>query len=210
MEEPGTPHILLAEHFKLPALDPCLRWLNPPPSWAVDSSRPMLVVRPASPTDFWQETHYGFRADSGHFLFTEVPGDFTITTKVRSHPVNQYDQAGLMVRVGPSCWIKTSVEHALDGPAHLGAVVTNHGFSDWSMQDFPRESREVCLRIRKEGSDFMVEFSANPLGDWSLLRLAHLNLGNTEPLACGLYACSPKGSGFRAEFDFLEIAQRST
>jgi len=210
VQMPATTNLILDERFNQPALDPRLRWLNPPPNWTVDSSLPALIVHPAAPTDFWQETHYGFRADNGHFLFTEIPGDFTITTKVRFHPVHQYDQAGLMIRLGPSCWIKTSVEHEPEGPARLGAVVTNYGFSDWSVQSFPRETCEVCLRIRKEAFDFIVEFASDEVSDWSLMRVAHLHLESAAPLACGLYACSPKGDGFRAEFEFLKITGSSS
>jgi regulation of enolase protein 1 (concanavalin A-like superfamily) len=195
--------------FKEAALDPRLKWLNPPKRWQAGPELPGLVVEPEAGTDFWQQTHYGFRADNGHFLFTEVPGDFTITTRVRSHPAHQYDQAGLMVRVGPMCWIKTSVEHEPVGPARLGAVVTNHGFSDWSVQNFPRETRDVCLRIRKEAADFIIEFAENESADWRLMRIARLNLADAAPLSCGLYACSPKGGGFRAEFEFLRVARAS-
>ncbi len=209
MSQPGIPKIILRERFQQPALDPRLRWLNPPPTWTVDAALPALIVQPAAATDFWQQTHYGFRADNGHFLFAEFTGDFTISTKVRFHPVHQYDQAGLMVRAGPSCWIKTSVEYEPAGPARLGVVVTNHGFSDWSVQDFPRETRAVCLRIRKEASDFIVEFAANEHAHWHLMRIAHLDLETNPPLAAGLYACSPKGDGFRAEFEFLEISHRA-
>jgi len=207
VQPPASTQVILDEHFLQPALNPRLCWLNPPPAWEIDPSLPALVVRPGSPTDFWQQTHYGFRADNGHFLFAEVPGDFTITTKVRFQPVHQYDQAGLMIRVGPLCWIKTSVEHEPCGPARLGAVVTNHGFSDWAVQDFPREAHEVCLRIRKEGLDFIIEFAPNEHADWKLMRVLHLPIENAAPLACGLYACSPKGGGFRAEFAYLKIVQ---
>lgn len=207
MPQPESTNVILEERFNQPALDPRLRWLNPPPAWEVDPSVPTLVVRPASPTDFWQETHYGFQADNGHFLFTEMGGDFTITTKVRFHPAHQYDQAGLMIRLGPRCWIKTSVEHEPHGPARLGAVVTHHGFSDWSVQDFPRDSREVGLRILKEKWDFIIEFSLDGNRTWNLIRVAHLSVENAAPLSAGLYACSPKGAGFRAEFCFLEITQ---
>jgi hypothetical protein len=110
-----------------------------------------------------------------------------------------------MVRVEPSCWIKTSVEYEAKGPCKLGAVVTNHGYSDWSLQDFPRARKQVQLRIRREAQDFLVEWKRGPGKNWELLRVAHLHRGAGRPIQCGLYACSPKGSGFRAEFEFLRI-----
>jgi regulation of enolase protein 1 (concanavalin A-like superfamily) len=193
----------LNERFKGPALDARLKWLNPPPAWSLGSRG--LLVRPAAETDFWQRTHYGFRADSGHFLYLDVAGNFSLTTKVRLHPVHLYDQAGLMVRVGPSCWIKTSVEYESKGPSKLGAVVTNDGYSDWSLQDFPREQKQVHFRIRREARDFLVEWRRGVGSNWELLRVAHLHQGAGKPIQCGLYACSPKGGGFRAEFEFLRI-----
>jgi regulation of enolase protein 1 (concanavalin A-like superfamily) len=198
---------ILDEQFHKPTLDGRLQWLNPPPAWGVESEA--LVVQPAAKTDFWQQTHYGFRADNGHFLHLEVSGDFTVTTQVRFHPAHQYDQAGLMVRVGPLCWIKTAVEYESEGPAKLGAVVTNHSRSDWSLQNFPRGRNEVRLRISREGQDFMVEWSPDASDSWELLRLTHLHEGNGQPVQCGLYACSPKSAGFRAEFKFLQVAHSS-
>ena len=175
MRLPETTEVILDERFTQPAFDRRLQWQNPPPTWGVDSARSALAVQPAGATDFWQETHYGFRADSGHFLFAELGGDFTITTQVRFQPVHQYDQAGLMLRLDAHCWIKTSVEYEPRGPARLGAVVTNHGFSDWSVQDFPRDTREVSLRIRKEAQDFIVEFAENETSEWKLLRIARVS-----------------------------------
>lgn len=199
---------VLNERFRGPSLDPRLRWLNPPPSWSMDSSG--LVVRPAANTDFWQQTHYGFRADNGHFLHFDLTGDFTMTTQVRLHPIHQYDQAGLMVRVGPSCWIKTSVEHESEGPAKLGVVVTNHNHSDWSLQNFPGDRIELQLRIHRHSQDFLVEWSPVQGTTWELLRMAHLHEGVGKPMLCGVYACSPKGDGFRAEFEFLQVEHDSS
>jgi uncharacterized protein len=198
---------ILNEQFRGPTPDTRLRWLNPPPAWSLEPAG--LMVRPAAETDFWQQTHYGFRADKGHFLHLKVAGDFSVTTKVRFHPTHLYDQAGLMVRVGPSCWIKTSVEYESKGPCKLGAVVTNHGYSDWSLQDFPRGQHQVRLRIRRKGQDFLVEWGRGAGRTWELLRVAHLHEGAGRPMQCGLYACSPKGSGFRAEFEFLRIDHNS-
>jgi uncharacterized protein len=194
----------LDEPFTGMGLHPQLRWHCEPARWSIESPRHCLRIEPNSGTDFWQRTHYGFEADNGHLLFTPVAGDFVLTTKVRFHPVHQYDQAGLMVRVSPSCWLKTSVEYEPVGPSRLGAVVTNYAYSDWSTQGFASGPGEVWLRARREGDDYLIDASADG-SRWEQLRISHLHEGRGQPVLCGLYACSPRGPGFMAEFDHLTI-----
>jgi uncharacterized protein len=185
-----------------------LRWMNEPPRWGHDRARGALWLEPAGNTDFWRKTHYGFEVDNGHVLACDLPADraWTLSTHVRFTPVHQYDQAGLIVRVSPNCWLKTSVEFEPDGPSRLGAVVTNAGYSDWSTQDWPSERREVWLRVsRAVGGDYTVEASSDG-ARWSRIRVAHLmDDDGAVPLRGGLYACSPKGAGFRAEFSELRL-----
>ena len=177
-------------------------WHAEPSRWSIAGER--LRLEPEGSTDFWQRTHYGFQADNGHFLYATVTGDVVMTTRVRFQPRHQYDQAGLMVRHSPSCWLKTSVEHEPGGPGRLGAVVTNAGYSDWSTQPF--EGDEVWLRLRREGADYIVDASKDGEA-WEQIRMAHLFEDDGKlAVACGLYACSPKASGFVAEFEYLEIS----
>ena len=202
--------MILDEDFGSDRHDERLQWHCPPCRYSIGESR--LVVFPDAETDFWQRTHYGFSADNGHFLGLPVEGDFTVSTKIRCFPLHQYDQAGLMVRYSPECWLKTSVEFEPEGPCRLGAVVTQGGYSDWSTQDFPADQNVLALRVRKEGDDFTVEYlepgtlgSAVKAATWTQMRLAHLHRPKRAPLQAGLYACSPKGVGLRAEFEFLLI-----
>ena len=200
------PQKPIYETFEGPALHPALKWLNPPPAWQLDAAASRLVVYPAGETDFWQRTHYGFRADNGHLLYAEVPGDAVITARIHSFPVQQYDQAGLMVRVSEECWLKTSVEFALGAPSHLGAVVTNGGYSDWSFEDFHGDgARGYGLRVRRECDDYLVEYAEDDSGPWHLMRVTHLLVQPGLPVWAGFYACSPKGAGFRAEVEYLKI-----
>lgn len=202
--------LFLDERFEHELLDPKLQWYNPPQVWQICDSR--LMIEPDANTDYWRKTHYGFIADNGHFLWTEVAGDAIMTTHVRFYPAHQYDQAGLMVRLSPACWLKTSVEYEPHEPDRLGVVVTNDGYSDWSTQNFPGNRDELLLRVRREGSDYFVEYllpdrRKHPdSGTWTQIRMAHLHEDDGQrPIQCGLYACSPKESGYRAEFEFLKI-----
>jgi len=191
--------------FDQPALDPALRWHCEPARWQIDADTSRLVLHPGAKTDFWQRTHYGFEVDNGHFLHLQASGDFVLTTQVSSSPVHQYDQAGLMLRISPSCWLKTSVEFEPGGPSRLGAVVTNAQYSDWSTQSIPADGRSVWFRLRAESEDCIVESSFDG-SDWQQLRIAHLmERSAVQSVACGLYACSPQGAGYRAEFHFLDF-----
>ena len=244
---PAAPTNLLA-----PGAPPlALEWFNPPPR-AEPLPGGAMRFTTAPKTDFWQRTHYGFSVHSGHHYFVSLKGDFVLATTVLYAPNAQYDQAGLMVRISASCWLKASVEFqpGEGRPSQLGAVVTNSGWSDWSTCDLAVGSGggdagdgaagggegaqqpviEVSLRVRREGSDYLVEASlpggsgsgsvsgsgsgpvargGAPAGadGWSQIRMARLieDAGPSAGVAAGLYACSPLGGGFEAVFGHLTL-----
>lgn len=194
------------ETFSGPILNPQLHWRNPPPDYALTANG--LTLATAAETDYWQRTHYGFQVDNGHHLATPLTGDFILSTKVVAAPKHQYDQAGLLVWYSAECWLKTAVEFEPDQPSRLGAVVTNHGWSDWSTQDLPSQYGAAWFRIVSKGPDYTVYAGTGDPADaqpamWSQIRLAHLHGGGTPK--GGVYACSPKAAGFTATFAWLEI-----
>jgi regulation of enolase protein 1 (concanavalin A-like superfamily) len=108
-----------------------------------------------------------------------------------------------MVRLSPACWLKASVEHEPGRAGRLGAVVTNHGYSDWSTQPFT--GLDFWLRVRREGGDYIVDASSDGVV-YEQIRMAHLREDDAQRrVTCGLYACSPKGAGFAAEFSRLHV-----
>lgn len=200
-----APDAPLHETFAGPALDPRLAWFAEPAHWRLDPAARVLRVRPDAATDFWQRTHYGFQADNGHFLHLQAAGDFVLTTRVTSRFAHQYDQAGLMLRLSPTCWLKTSVEYEPHGANRLGAVVTNGGYSDWSTQPLAKEIDTVWLRVRTEANDVIVDASLDGEA-WEQIRMARLHeREGAASVPCGLYACSPKEAGYEATFAFLRF-----
>jgi regulation of enolase protein 1 (concanavalin A-like superfamily) len=103
-------------------------WLNPPPAW--DRTAEALTLETGARTDFWRDTLYGFRHDSGHALMVPVDGDFTAHVGFDGVYEALYDQAGLTLRQDEAHWIKAGIELS-DGLANLSVVVTG-GASDWS------------------------------------------------------------------------------
>ena len=195
---------MLIERFASATLHPDLGWWNEPPRWSCQRTGGLRLETRAG-TDFWQRTHYGFARDDGHVLAARRTDDFTLTTHVRSHPVHQYDQAGLIVRLSSACWLKTSVEYEPEGASRLGVVVTNAAWSDWSTQDAPSSLREIWLRVQRTGGDYVVGASGDGR-EWTQMRVARLHEDAPgASVQAGLYACSPQGAGFVAEFSSLEI-----
>ena len=73
----------------------------------------------------------------------------------------QYDQAGLMLRVDESHWIKAGIELA-DGRLWLSVVVTN-GVSDWSQQPAPAPDADGWWDIRAVREGDAVQLSSGGL-----------------------------------------------
>ncbi|MEQ8967921.1 MAG: DUF1349 domain-containing protein [Azospirillaceae bacterium] len=178
-----------------------MRWLNPPPSHSVGSDGVLLACSGAK-TDFWQGTFYGFQRDSGHALMRPVPPEFTATLTFEADYTTLYDQAGLMLRAGPSGWIKFGVEFT-DGAPHLSVVVTD-GMSDWSTQRLALDG-PVTVRMTRLGAAILLHHAdpAGPQG-WSLARLAPFR-GASGGLAVGPYLCSPERAGLEARFSDFRL-----
>jgi uncharacterized protein len=175
-----------------------LNWLNPPLSETRRDGA--LTVKTKGATDFWQETFYGFRRHSGHFLYQTVRGDFTASVKFIGRYEALYDQAGLMVRADETHWVKTGIEFT-DGARHLSAVVTN-AFSDWSVLPYRSPQEEVSIRLTRHGEAVRIQYQ-EPDGAWQMARLAYLR--PSEALQVGLMCCSPEREGFEVTFRDFQI-----
>jgi uncharacterized protein len=172
-------------------------WLNPPPrTW---SDRDGLHVVTGERTDFWQDTFYGFRRDDGHFLGSDVAGDFTGHVTFEGEYQELYDQAGCMLRLDWENWIKAGVEHS-DGVANISTVVTRNGRSDWSVMPAPDLSGEQTVRFTRVGEAVILHIR-RPDG-WRLMRLADFPAG---PARFGIMCCSPERAAFQATFRAVRV-----
>ena len=192
----------LTERFQQPTRPEPFFWLNEPTQSHFGAG---LEIFTDARTDFWQRTHYGFRRDDGHALLVRLDSDFALTAHVAYLPKVQYDQCGLMVRIDPENWIKTSTEFENESHSRLGSVVTNLGYSDWATQDVLSSHTEMWYRISRCGADFLVEASFD--GErWLQLRIAHLHKAQ-DVVAAGVYACSPIGRAFHCRFTEVTIGE---
>lgn len=177
-------------------------WLNRPGRWSPDPDGLGVTTDPDS--DFWVTTHYGFVRDTGHALLRPVPGRFRLRVTFSGAYRDQYDQAGLLLRLDGDNWIKTGVEYA-DGDRLLSAVVTRD-VSDWSvvpLKSVADPEAPVTIELRRDGDAVHVLYSADDAEPSTMLRLAYFP--PDVAAQAGPMCASPQGRGFTTRFSALEL-----
>jgi regulation of enolase protein 1 (concanavalin A-like superfamily) len=156
-------------------------------------------------TDFWQDTWYGFRRDSGHFLGLQAPSDFSSTISFEAQYKELYDQAGIMMRVNANNWIKAGIEFS-DGVTNFSTVVTRDGKSDWSVIASPGLSGVQQVRLTRVRDSVLLHFLTKDQV-WQLMRLTAFC---TREAKVGPMACTPERSGLSVTVSKFTIAPPST
>jgi regulation of enolase protein 1 (concanavalin A-like superfamily) len=175
-----------------------MEWYNEPQNWTIQGAK--IVVTSDAKTDFWRKTHCGSIRDNGHFYFGQVTGDFVAEVKISGGYKDLYDQAGLMLRIDETNWLKCGIEYVND-TQHASAVVTRD-FSDWSVVPLPENPPAIWLRVTRHGSTIEVHYSLDGTG-YSMIRTAHLP--PAETVSVGIMCASPEGNGFTTTFEGLDI-----
>jgi regulation of enolase protein 1 (concanavalin A-like superfamily) len=155
-----------------------------------------LLVEPAAGSDLWRHTSYGFVHDDAPALLAPFAVGSAVEVSFRLDYTEQFDQAGVLVRVDEEQWVKAGVEVS-DGQPQVGAVVTR-GVSDWSVAPVPEwAGGEVTVRVSRAGDALTVR--ARVAGQpWRLVRLAPL--APTAVATAGPYCCSPSRGGLTVRF----------
>jgi uncharacterized protein len=174
-------------------------WLNEPPHWTFESEQ--LKLTTANASDFWRITHYGFTRDSGHVYGQIISGDFSLEVCFRADYTALYDQAGLMLRISESVWIKAGIEYT-DGLQHLACVVTNN-LSDWSVLPLEHPPEWLYLRCTRRDKAVLVQYSLDG-SSWHMMRLCPFD---SADVFVGMMACSPERSGLNAAFRGFRIGE---
>ncbi len=169
-----------------------MTWTNPPPASRIEGDA--LSLTTGDRTDFWRKTHYSFIRDSGHFLHHPVTGDFSAEVTITARYEALYDQAGLMLRLDATRWVKAGIEYT-GGQAFFSTVITNDR-SDWSIVALPFAADCLRLRLTRHADAIRVQVQ-RPDGTWLMARLGYLEEG---PAQIGVMACSPERAGFNACF----------
>lgn len=174
------------------------QWLNEPAKWSFESDT--LHLTTDASTDFWRETHYGFIRDNGHFFGLPTGEAFTAEVRVQADYRSLYDQAGLMLRLDETRWVKAGIEFN-DGHHCLSVVVTN-GRSDWSVTRLDGDAADVRLRLTVKNGALRVQFSTDGT-TWPLLRLAPFPVAPAYQV--GPMACTPERGGLDVAFSEFRI-----
>lgn len=173
-------------------------WLNEPSKWNWDGGS--LHVTTDHGTDFWRETYYGFTRDTGHFFGFAAQGDFTAQFCVEAGYQALYDQAGIMVRIDESYWVKAGVEMS-DGHPLCSSVLTI-GQSDWATGPFVGDPSRFWIRATISNLTLRLQVSQDGK-TWPLLRLSPFPVAASYLV--GPMCCTPERAGLQVSYSDLQI-----
>lgn len=169
-------------------------WTHEPEAAVLDGD--VLRVTAIEGSDAWRTTSYRFVHDSEHALVERIDGAFSVEVSFVLDYTEQFDQAGVFLRVDERNWIKAGVEVS-DGTPQLGAVVTRD-FSDWSVAPVPEwVGRVVTVRASRDGGAVTVRAWAD--GEQPrLVRVAYLD--PDAAVSAGLLCAAPTRAGLTVGF----------
>lgn len=218
-------------------LHPSLVWLNHPSSWNVSDPKgelegsqgkayvsefgSSLSIQPPAKKDFWSKTFYTptlIKSDASALL-GQVPlhREATVSIDFELTAVSQFDQAGLLIYIDDTHWVKCGIEYC-DGVPRLSVVVCND-FSDWSTQTWPSFSARIKVHKILQSDSIVIEAAPLDTSQFQFVRIAHLNHDSLrrkleeDPTArgwqVGPYAASPVAQrGCLAKFTDFFIGQK--
>lgn len=170
-----------------------MNWLNEPEKW--NALTDGLSIKAEAKTDFWRKTHDNGVRHNGHYYYDVVSGDFTARVKIAGDFVSQYDQAGLMVRIDGSTWLKCGIEW-MDGKQFASAVVTRD-YSDWSIVSIPNPP-SMWIECERKATTFTVRYSLDGI-TYETIRQTFLTDASEQQV--GMMLASPTGDGFDVRFE---------
>lgn len=178
-----------------------LMWINAPEFSSVTDDE--IVIFTSPDTDFWKGTYYGLEYNNAPGIVLSSDEEFwTFRAKVDFHSREYFDQCGLFIYQDENNWMKSGLEYQSNGYQQLFSVVTNNGFSDWSMFNFDRTTQTMYYRLSRRGSDFLLENSVDGMS-FNMMRMFHM-FDAQGSVQFGFFASSPGDSSFAAYFSEIE------
>lgn len=178
------------------------KWIREPKQYTCSGGTIEVITAPH--TDLWQRTYYHFRNDSAPvFQMATTEKYFSFVVKTEFESKHRFDQCGIVMYLNSDNWLKASIEYENEQFQHLGSVVTNHGYSDWSTTEIDASIHSMWYRLSRRESDFCIECSPDGV-NFSQMRICHM-WDAADEIPFGIYACSPEDSSFKAVFSHMEI-----
>ncbi len=181
------------------------QWTREPESCKIEHNRIEIVTKPH--TDLWQRTYYHFQNDNAPVLQMETEEkyfSFVVKTEFEeSH--HRFDQCGIVMYLDSENWLKGSIEYENEVFQHLGSVVTNQGYSDWSTTVIDASVKSMWYRFSRRDDDYRIECSTDGKA-FQQMRICHMHNGKGK-IRFGVYACSPEDSSFKAVFSNMQMME---
>lgn len=175
-------------------------WLNKPNEWKFINGRLEIIAPTAS--DFFIDEEGPSIRNSAPFFYTNVKGDFDLTTRVDVEMLEMFDSGCLMLMSDSDNWAKLCYENWFGEPSIVSVVTKTMSDDCVSLK---LGNVKPYLKILRSRNCFGFHYSLNNV-DWTIIRYFNMNV--PEEIKVGVVAQCPVGKGCKVGFEFLEMDSR--
>ena len=180
--------------------NPLKFWRNKPTKKVVEKETSILFKVPEK-TDYWRKTRGNFILDNAPFFWHKVTGDFEVFAKIFTDAPefkNNYNKAGLMIRLDEENWVLSGLEYYQDRCHHSTSVTKD--FTDWTLSLLPEgaEKEGVWVCIRRYKNLIVCSYSLDGK-EW--IKTRECLFTERPVLNVGIAGACPMGKEFKVTFD---------
>lgn len=170
-----------------------LNWINEPAEW--NFTEEILTIAVPESSDFFQDPAGISIQSTAPFLYSEVEGDFSLTTRVNVEMIEEYDSGCLMVMVDDKNWAKLCYEYINKIPTIVSVVTKN--VSDDCISEKIGQVKPY-LKILRAGNCFGFHYSLDAI-NWTLVR--YFAMDAPSKLKVGVVGQCPVGKRSKVIFE---------
>lgn len=190
----------------VPDRDTTMYWENKPETCSVKGTS--VTMRANGEKYLWGDSH-DFDVDFpySHFYCRYIAGNFSTETTVLLTDNWKYGNAGLLIRLSQSNWIKLYVGKEMDvlrlNTVYAGDVT----HIDYATAPLCTGRNKIWLRISCNNGALRLSYSANGRA-YETVRILNMPAGYTSAQV-GLMADAPMSTGFDASFEAFSVRHKA-
>lgn len=186
--------------------DTAMYWENKPEIFTVKGKS--VTMRTNGEKYLWGDSHeFDFDFPHSHFYYRNIAGNFTAQTTVLLTDNWKSGNAGLLIKLSQSNWIKLYIGKETDGLRLNTVYASDAEHIDYATAPLRAEGNKIWLQVSCNKGTLRLKYSTNGR-TYETVRILNMP-ASYKTAQVGLMADAPMSVGFDASFENLSIRNKA-